>query len=92
MSLTSSLAIYFILWWLVLFAVLPFGNDSPHELDEEPGIGQAPSAPKDPRLGRKFLVTTVISAGIFAVFYTLMSSGILALDHIPFFKELKPYS
>ncbi|WP_137388103.1 DUF1467 family protein [Rhodoligotrophos defluvii] len=92
MSLTSSLAIYFILWWVVLFAVLPFGNYSPHELDETPGPGEAPSAPKDPRLGRKFVITTVVSGAIFALVYTLFSAGVIALDNLPFFDVLKPYS
>jgi len=47
--MTSSLgtATYFIIWWLLLFAILPFGVQSQHELDDiVPGT--APSAPAPP--------------------------------------------
>jgi predicted secreted protein len=31
MAISSSIAIYFVLWWVVLFAVLPFGSASSFE-------------------------------------------------------------
>ena len=44
MSLTTAIAIYFIIWWVVLFAVLPWGVRS----QEESGAvapGTDPGAP-----------------------------------------------
>ncbi|MGI9465344.1 MAG: DUF1467 family protein [Aestuariivirgaceae bacterium] len=84
MALTSILAIYFILWWVVLFAVLPWGNQSAHEAGEETAPGHAASAPLKPQIGRKFLITTVLSAAIFAVGYGVAASGLFTLDDIPF--------
>ena len=84
MALTSILAIYFILWWVVLFTVLPWGNQSLHELGEEAEPGHASSAPIKPNLGRKFLATTLISALIFAFGYFVVTSGLFTLDDIPF--------
>ncbi len=49
--------IFVIVWWLVLFMVLPFGASPPDEV--EPGM--APSAPARPRMGLKIAVTTVIA-------------------------------
>ncbi len=68
MSLVSGLMIYAILWWLVLFMVLPFGIRTTREAGGEGGgemvEGQAASAPVRPRVLMKMLVTTIISAMI----------------------------
>jgi predicted secreted protein len=65
-SLTTAFAIYFIVWWLVLFAVLPWGIRSQHETgDVVPGSD--PGAPMIPRLARKLILTTVISLGVFVL-------------------------
>lgn len=83
MSLTLGLAIYFILWWLVLFAVLPLGVKSQVESGEVvPGTeGGAPVAPN---LGRKALITTVIATVIFGTVYGLSASGIINLNQLLF--------
>jgi predicted secreted protein len=82
MSLTAALAVYFILWWVVLFAILPFGVRSQHE---EPGMpeGTDPGAPVAPRLLAKAIATTLISAAIFAAGYGLFASGLLRLESFP---------
>ena len=61
MSLVTALAIYFIIWWVTLFAVLPWGVRSPHESGLEVEPGHSDAAPVNPRLGVKFAVTTAIS-------------------------------
>ena len=65
-SISTAFAIYFVLWWLVLFLTLPFGVRSQHE-DGEGAPGTDPGAPILARMGRKLIWTTVISAVIFAV-------------------------
>jgi len=68
MSITLSLAIYFVIWWLVLFTILPIGvSTQGEEGDVVPGTPE--SAPATPRLGRKFLLTTIVAGIIFAAFY-----------------------
>ena len=68
MSLVSGIAIYFIIWWLVLFVVLPIGVRSQHE---EGGItlGTDHGAPVRPMLVRKAIITSLIAAIIFAGVY-----------------------
>jgi predicted secreted protein len=62
MGWALSLALYFIIWWTLLFAVLPFGVHSQAEMkDIVPG--SEPGAPARPRLGLKMLITTGL-AGI----------------------------
>ena len=63
-SIPLSLAIYVVIWFTVLFAVLPFGVTSQHEVGDVMK-GADPGAPVAPRLLVKALWTTVISAAIF---------------------------
>ena len=69
MKIGSAIAIYFIIWWVVLFAVLPWGVKNAHEAGEDIIEGNEPGAPVDPQLVRKALVTTIISAIVFAAVY-----------------------
>lgn len=78
MTLATGLMAYAILWWLVFFMVLPWGVRTVEETgDMEPG--HAPSAPARPRLLLKVAVTTLVSAAVFLVAYSLVASGIIDL-------------
>jgi predicted secreted protein len=79
MPVTTAVAIFFLIWWVVLFAVLPFGVRSQHE-DGEMAPGTDPGAPILPRLGRKLLWTTVVSAVIFAGCYAIYVSHLVTLE------------
>ncbi len=83
MSLLSGMAVYFIMWWVVLFTVLPWGATSAHERGLEIEDGHAPSAPLAHNIGRKFLVTTAIASVLFAGFYAVMTTGVVTLDDVP---------
>ena len=50
--------VFVIVWWLVLFMVLPFGAQPPDEVEP----GHADSAPARPRMPLKLLITTLIAA------------------------------
>lgn len=82
MGIGTYIAIYFIVWWTVIFAVLPFGVRSQHE-DGRVEDGTEPGAPQRPLLIRKMLVTTVIAALIVGSFAWLVESGRLTLDMFP---------
>ena len=63
MSLVSLIAIYFVVWWVILFAILPFGVRT----QEEEGnivLGTAHSAPSRPMLIRKAIATSIAAAVI----------------------------
>ncbi|HEY1981572.1 MAG TPA: DUF1467 family protein [Xanthobacteraceae bacterium] len=65
MSLTTSLATFFLIWWVSLFAVLPWGVRSQHESGEM-APGTDPGAPIRFRLGRTLLVTTAVALVVYA--------------------------
>jgi predicted secreted protein len=74
MGWVSGVVVFFITWWTVLFAVLPWGNKPP----EEPEPGHAPSAPAKPRLLLKFGITTVITAVIWLIIFALIESDLIS--------------
>lgn len=85
-GLILGFAIYGIIWFLTLFAVLPFGVVSQEESGEVvPGTEH--SAPVRPRMARKFLITTVLAAVFYALVYWLLTSGVLADGNIPFLPD-----
>lgn len=79
MTWATGLMIYAILWWLVLFMVLPFGVRTAEEAGEEAEVGHARSAPVRPRLWMKALATTLISAAIFGLCYGVVATGLFDL-------------
>ena len=70
-------AIYFIIWFLTLFLVLPFGVVAQNETDSIVK-GTAESAPATAHIGRKLLINTILAAVIFAAIYALLTSNLLA--------------
>jgi predicted secreted protein len=64
----SMLAVYLLFWVFTLFLVLPYGVKTSVEAGEAEVPGQAPSAPAGLSMPRKFLWTTLISAGLFGLF------------------------
>ena len=64
MAVTTAIAIYFLIWWVVLFAVLPWGVRAQGE-DRAPGTD--PGAPRLARLAARLIWTTAIATVIFAL-------------------------
>ncbi len=77
MTWYSGVIAFVIIWWMVLFMVLPFGVRTAAEEHVELVPGSAPSAPTRPRLLLKFGVTTGISVVLFAVFWVVAHYDLL---------------
>jgi predicted secreted protein len=78
---TTIIAIYFIVWWTVLFAVLPFGITSQHEAGSI-APGTDPGAPVMTGFRSKLIWTTLIATVIFGAFYVSYVTGIVTLDDL----------
>jgi predicted secreted protein len=79
MPVATSLAIFFLIWWVVLFAVLPWGIRSQHE-SENMVAGTDPGAPDSVRIGRKLLWTTLVAIAIYAVCFFIYSKNWITID------------
>jgi predicted secreted protein len=80
MSTTTVIAIYFLIWWVVLFAVLPFGVRSQHEGGGEIAPGTDPGAPLAHRMWRSLGWTTVVATVIFVALVAIYRSGLIPFD------------
>jgi predicted secreted protein len=80
-SISTALAIYFVLWWVTLFLTLPFGVRSQHE-DGVGAPGTDPGAPIASQMGRKLIWTTLISAVIFGVAQLAYHAGYLNIERL----------
>ncbi|AAK23907.1 DUF1467 family protein [Caulobacter vibrioides] len=83
MSPMTWFAIYMIIWWTVLFAVLPLGSRSFFEAGIKPPPGVDPGAPMNPNLKRKFITTTWLSAVVFGLFFLIMHFKLIRLPDLP---------
>ena len=70
--IAMAVVIYFTMWWILLFAVLPFGVRSQHEGgDVVPGT--EPGAPQAPALLKKALWTTVVTTVVFVALMAVLA-------------------
>ena len=76
MPIATGISMYVVIWWLVLFMVLPWGARP----SETPEPGHATSAPAKPRILLKFAITTVVAAVVFVFVQWLIGSGLIKLD------------
>ena len=81
MSIFTALAIYFVIWWVVLFAVLPWGVHSQHESGEmTPGTD--PGAPVLTNLKQKLVWTTVVATVVFAAWFAVYIYRLVTFDQL----------
>ena len=77
MGITGSIIVYVLIWWIIFFSVLPIGIQSNKEKFREKIEGVDPGAPNNPKIARKFLITTIITSIIFIVIYYLVKLDLL---------------
>jgi predicted secreted protein len=77
MAISTAIAIYFLIWWIVLFAVLPWGVRAQGEMGS---AGTDPGAPLVPRLAAKLIWTTVVATAIFAASAYVYVNRLVTLD------------
>ncbi|MDB5477973.1 MAG: hypothetical protein JWM96_468 [Alphaproteobacteria bacterium] len=79
MGVVNVIFIYIMVWWVVIFAVLPYGNHPA----EKPIIGHSSGAPANPRLKKKLIITSVISLFVTGIIFALIHySGFSFLDSV----------
>ena len=79
METTGAIIVYICIWWIVFFSVLPIGIKSENVEIKDELQGNDPGAPKNPRIAKKFLITTLITSIIFIVIYYIVYLGLFNL-------------
>ena len=62
MSITGSLIIFVLIWWIIFFSLLPIDVDRIHKETVE---GVDKGSPENPRIIKKLIYTTILSSIIF---------------------------
>jgi predicted secreted protein len=83
MTVFTGVAIYFTIWWTVLFSILPLGVTSHAEAGIDHGDGGDPGAPVDPKLKRKFLTTTIIASVLWVILFLVLKFELIQLPDVP---------
>jgi predicted secreted protein len=74
MGVVAGIVVFLLTWWIVLFAVLPFGVRHPAQQE----AGMMPGAPLKPDFRKIILRTTVISVVIWLIIYGLVESDVVS--------------
>jgi len=78
-NLFAAFVVWLIIWWLVLFIVLPIGVRGQAE-EGDIVEGSEPGAPHKLNMKRKFIQTTIIATVIWCLVCALILSGIISWD------------
>jgi predicted secreted protein len=83
MGLSWTISIYFVTWWIVLFAILPIGVRGASETGAPVPRGCERGAPVNPNLKRKFLTTTWTSALLVGALWLAFFFNLVHVPQLP---------
>ncbi len=72
MGWISSIVVYILVWWVVIFAILPMGNTP----IEEGGADGMAGAPQEANIKKKFKIAAIVAAGIWCIIFLLIEMEI----------------
>jgi predicted secreted protein len=75
MSWFVGVAMYIVIWWLAIFAVLPWGVRAADKSD----LAHASGAPANPRLWFKVGITSIVAAVLWLIMYAIIRLGLIDL-------------
>ena len=79
MSITGSVVIYVIIWWIVFFALLPIDVNREKKQNI---IGIDAGAPENPKIIKKFVYSTLITSIIFIIIFLLVKYEYLNIRNL----------
>lgn len=86
MSVTSAIVLFAVIWFMVLFCVLPLRLRTQGD-DGEVVPGTHAGSPTDARMGRRFLVTTIVSVVLWALSFGVIASGMIGVEDFDLFNR-----
>jgi predicted secreted protein len=82
LGVTFWVSCYMVIWWTVLFTILPFGIRSHEEEGTEAHPGADWGAPANPNIKKKFITTTWVSALVLVVVFVVVEFGLIPLPNL----------
>lgn len=81
MKFGTYVAIYFLIWWLSLFAVLPWGVRNQEEAGDV-SLGTDPGAPAVHKVWMKLVWTTLVATVVFFGLYFAYEYGLIPIEFL----------
>ena len=78
MGLVTGIAVYFVIWWITLFMVLPFGIERDNKIEE----GNDPGAPVKHRMYFKIGVNTILAFAFWLIIYFIDVYDIITIKNL----------
>ena len=69
--------IYIIIWWIVLFTILPIGIRKQDEVEK----GHAEGAPQNPQILKKFIITSLIAFVLWLLVFFIIKKQIFSFQY-----------
>jgi predicted secreted protein len=91
MSIVSGIVLFAVVWFLVLFIVLPIRLETQGDRGEVLS-GTPASAPANLSMKRKALITTGVAILVWAILVGVILSGVISVRDIDFFERMGPPS
>ena len=82
MAWSTAAAIYFLIWWLVLFCTLPIGVRNAAEDGVVVEAGNDPGAPTVIGMKFKLILTTIVSTSVFAILWVIYVYRLVSLEDL----------
>lgn len=86
MNIVTGIVLYALIWFMTLFIVLQVGVTSQSDAGERVA-GTHGSAPVNPQLKRRFVITSIAAAAIWAVIAGVILSGAITIADIDLFSR-----
>lgn len=84
MNVFSGAMVYVLVWWMVMFCMLPLNIQSLTTGEN----GTMPGAPREPGLKRKAVLTTIISTFVWLIIYAIIRSNLISFHDIALKMEM----
>ncbi|MCA8868889.1 MAG: DUF1467 family protein [Rhodobacteraceae bacterium] len=84
MNPVTGVLLYLTIWFMCLFVILPLRLQSQGESGEVVP-GTSPSAPVDPKLGKKAIWVTIAATAVFIPVFIVIINGWISIDDIDIF-------
>lgn len=89
MTITGAIVLFAVLWFMILFIMLPIGERSQSEAGEVVP-GTPASAPEDAMMKKKLIWTTVVTFILWAILMAVIMSGVLKIEYFDIFNRMNP--
>lgn len=89
MSIVSGIVLFAVIWFLVLFVMLPIGLETQGDRgDVVPGTPE--SSPANLNMAKKARLVTLIAAGIWVIVAGVIFSGVITAEDLDWFGRMSP--